>query len=145
MSSQRRYTLTKTEEPAEDDMDIFSALREYNEAQVGPSGHRPLIIFVRDETGAIVGGIKGSTSRGWLHVTLLVVREEARRQGWGSELLTAAEEAARERGCGNAYLDTFSFQARPFYEKQGYSVFGVLEDYPPGHKCYFMQKRLDAA
>jgi hypothetical protein len=50
-------------------------------------------------------------------------------------------EAIR-RGCRGAYLDTFSYQARPFYEKLGYAVFGTLDDYPPGHQRFFMRKRL---
>jgi endonuclease/exonuclease/phosphatase (EEP) superfamily protein YafD len=37
---------------------------------------------------------------------------------------------------------TFSFQARPFYEKFGYEVFATLEDYPPGHRKYFLRKAL---
>lgn len=40
-----------------------------------------------------------------------------------------AELYAVERGCTNAFLDTFSFQARPFYEKLGYRVFGILENH----------------
>ena len=32
--------------------------------------------------------------------------------------------------------------AKPFYERAGYSVFGILEDYPPGHTRYFMRKDL---
>ena len=39
-------------------------------------------------------------------------------------------------------LDTFDFQAKPFYEREGSSVFGVLEDYPPRHTRYFMRKDL---
>jgi hypothetical protein len=41
-----------------------------------------------------------------------------------------------------AFLDTFSFQARPFYEKLGYHVFGMLENHPAGHQHYFMTKQL---
>ena len=59
-------------------------------------------------------------------------------------MLEQAEVEAVNRGCKFAYLDTFSFQALPFYEKQGYAVFGVLEDYPEGKKRYFLQKRLVA-
>ena len=43
------------------------------------------------------------------------------------------------------WLDTFSFQARRFYEKLGYVVFGELPDYPAGHSRYFLQKRLGAS
>jgi hypothetical protein len=53
-----------------------------------------------------------------------------------------AELYAVERGCTDAFLDTFSFQARPFYEKLGYHVFGTLENYPTGHQHYFMTKQL---
>jgi hypothetical protein len=38
------------------------------------------------------------------------------------------------------HLDTFDFQAKDFYVKHGYEVFGVLEDCPEGHVRYFMKK-----
>ena len=53
-----------------------------------------------------------------------------------------AEAYSRERGCTDAFLDTFRFQARPFYEQLGYRVFGVLENHPAGHQRYFMTKQL---
>ena len=55
---------------------------------------------------------------------------------------TRAEAEAIRRGCLGAWLDTFSFQARGFYERLGYAVFGALADYPPGHDRFFMQKPL---
>ena len=55
-----------------------------------------------------------------------------------------AAEAIR-RGCWGAYLNTFSYQARPFYEKLGYQVFGTLDVYPAGHQEFFMRKRLGEA
>jgi hypothetical protein len=39
------------------------------------------------------------------------------------------------------FLDTFSFQARGFYEKLGYRAVGVLDNHPAGHQHYFMTKR----
>lgn len=45
------------------------------------------------------------------------------------------------RDCHSAWVDTFSFQARGFYEKLGYTVFGQL-DYPPEHRRFFLEKRL---
>ena len=72
------------------------------------------------------------------------VRDDLRRCGVGRELMAQAEARATERGCHSAWLDTFSFQARGFYEKLGYVEFGTL-DYPPMHKRHFMKKRLVAA
>src|SRR6516162_4989777 len=78
----------------------------------------------------------------WLHVKTLAVATPARGHGFGKELMKRAELYAVERGCTDAFLDTFSFQARPFYEKLGYRVFGTLENHPAGHQHYFMTKRL---
>jgi hypothetical protein len=38
--------------------------------------------------------------------------------------------------------ETLSFQARPFYEKLGYKLFGELVDYPKGHTTYCLVKKL---
>jgi hypothetical protein len=47
------------------------------------------------------------------------------------------------RGLSNpAHLTTHDFQARPFYEKHGYTVFGQLKDLPRGRVKYYMQKTL---
>ena len=69
---------------------------------------------------------------------------DLRRQGLGKELLRRAEDEARACGCVGAHLDTFSFQARGLYEKQGYAAFGALPDCPPGHARFFLSKRLGA-
>ncbi|MGL4930048.1 MAG: GNAT family N-acetyltransferase, partial [Plesiomonas sp.] len=38
--------------------------------------------------------------------------------------------------------DTFSFQARPFYEKQGYRSVMTLTDSPIHHERYYLTKTL---
>lgn len=70
------------------------------------------------------------------------VAEEARGRGIGTQLLTTGEDHAKARGCRHAWLDTFSFQAPDFYAKRGYIVFGELEDYPPGHRRFFLRKAI---
>ena len=60
----------------------------------------------------------------------------------GSQLLEAAESEARLAGAHNAYLETYSFQARPFYEARGYTVAGQIADLPPGGTYYLMRKAL---
>ena len=117
-------------------------LRNYNTSQVGDSDRISLLITLLDSKNEFSGGLFGKISRQWLFIDTLWIAEQARGRGQGRELLQAAEEEARARGCGNAWVDTFSFQALSFYERNGYVVFGELSDYPPGHKRYFLQKRL---
>ena len=56
-----------------------------------------------------------------------------------------AEQEARRRGCRYAQLTTYSFQARGFYEKLGYSVVGQMDDYPPGRRSLWMRKDFEPA
>jgi GNAT superfamily N-acetyltransferase len=124
---------------------VEDGLIAFNDAAAGPHDWRPLTLSVRrDGEGAVVGGLVGRTFFGWLFVSLFYLPPDLRRQGLGKELLRRAEEEARARGCVGARLDTFSFQARGFYEKQGYAVFGTIPDCPPGHARFFLSKRLDA-
>jgi hypothetical protein len=51
-----------------------------------------------------------------------------------------AETEVKSRGCSHAFLSTYSFRARGFYEKFGYRVVGQLDDYPPGQSYYWMRK-----
>jgi GNAT superfamily N-acetyltransferase len=55
--------------------------------------------------------------------------------------MARAETWSRERGLAGMWLDTFAFQARPFYEKLGFSVFGEIENHPRGSSRFFLQKR----
>jgi hypothetical protein len=59
--------------------------------------------------------------------------------------MASAEPAARDRGCRGAHLDTFSFQAAPFYRALGFTLGRALEDYPPDFRRLFIRKRLNGA
>ena len=104
---------------------------------------RPLAVLLSyPDSDAVVGGLYGSTWMSYLYVNLLFVPEKMRGAGVGRKLMMEAEAEAIRRGCRAAALDTFSFQARGFYERLGYSVFGTLHDYPPGHSRFYLAKRL---
>ena len=124
---------------------IHVGLRAYNEQYAGPPGTRRIAVYARDEAGAAVGGLEGQLRWGWLYVDNFWLPEALRGQGLGSALLSAAERVALDHGCTGCYLDTFEFQALPFYERQGYTVFGVLNGYPPGFRRYYLQKALGPA
>ena len=87
-----------------------------------------LVVFkVTDSDGSIIAGCNLIVNC-WrvADLDILWVEESYRRQGIGSALIREAERAARERGCRFMTLGTFGFQARPLYEKHGFSVCGIL-------------------
>ncbi len=119
-------------------------LAEFNDGDVGASGRQALAVLVRDESKAIVGGISGYTAWGWLYVQWLWVDALQRGRGMAGRMLEAAETEALARGCHGALIDTFSPVAAKTYERQGYSRFGELADFPIGRSRIFLQKRLSA-
>ena len=125
---------------------IAGPLVAFNHARIGGTeAYRPLVILLSDpESDEIAGGLHGKTAFFHLWVDLLFVPESMRRTGIGRKLMAQAEAEAVRRGCHAAVLDTFSFQARGFYERLGYSVFGTLDDCPPGHSRFYLTKRLGA-
>jgi GNAT superfamily N-acetyltransferase len=122
---------------------ILAGLRAYNEQHAGPANFTRVNLFLRDASGAVQGGLIGRRAWNWLFVELLWVAEELRGQGFGGRLLDQAEREARAAGCTRVLLDTFEFQARPFYEARGYRVFGVLDEFPPGFHRYYLWKNLE--
>jgi GNAT superfamily N-acetyltransferase len=116
----------------------------HNVASTGQTEWYPVAFFLKGENGELMGGLLGDIWAAWLHVRTLGIAARARGHGFGKELMKCAETYAVERGCTDSFLDTFSFQARPFYEKLGYRIFGTLESHPTGHQHYFMTKKLDS-
>jgi predicted N-acetyltransferase YhbS len=120
---------------------IAAPLLQYNETQAGPSQNRTLVLVIRDDKNAVIGGLWGATSYGWLYTQMLAVPESLRGQGVGTQLMRQAEQEAWRRGCLHAWVDT-QFGARPFYERLGYKVFAELHDYPPSFSRTFLKKTL---
>ena len=125
-----------------DEAAVRRGLLAFNERHIGPSDEQPVRLVVRDATGVVVAGLLGETLWGWLHVDKLWLASDVRGQRLGTRLMAAAEALAIERGCWGATLHTFEHQARPFYEKLGYELFGTLEGYPAGTRQYYLFKRL---
>lgn len=120
---------------------LIQHLVSFNQRHVGKLNWQKFAFFIQDDRGEILGGLSGETFWGWLFIAHIWVTESLRGKGYGRELMKRAEQEAVNRGCQHAYLDTYDFQALGFYQKVGYQVFGVLEDFPEGHTRYFLQKR----
>ena len=133
-------------DPADDIIQtIKSGLRDFNRSALEPEvfyDYAKIAIVARDPDGSITGGIVGEFIWGGLKIETVWVAQEKRGQDIGSGLLRQAEETARQRGVSLLFLETASFQARAFYEKNGFSVYGQLDNYPPGCTWYHLKKNL---
>jgi GNAT superfamily N-acetyltransferase len=126
-------------------VEVRSGIRGADPADVGARDWRPLGIAIRSPDRMLLGGLYGATMWNWLLIDGLWVAEGLRGRGLGRRLLLAAETVAATRGCRGAWLGTFDFQAREFYERLGYTMFAELSDFPPGHTHYHLRKSFGQA
>lgn len=124
---------------------IDMKLAEFNNRQV-PFTQEPSLLhqnYLIKDGETIIAGLKADIYY-WriLFIEVLFVEEQYRGQGLGSALLKKVEDEARALGTTLAHLDTFDFQAKDFYIKHGYQLFGSLDDCPPGHQRHYLKKRL---
>ncbi len=144
-----------TAAPTENDIEqIKIGMRKFNSNFIPQQKLRALGIFVEDEQGEKLAGIVAETVGNWMYIQILWVDESLRGQDVGTQLIKEAEEEAQARGCRYALVDTLSFQARPFYERMGYSMQLALEDYvadirapadaPSAHTRFYLTKKFSA-
>ncbi len=98
-------------------------------------------IVLASKKGTLLGGARGMVRMGSVEVRGLWLDEDLRGSGHGLKIIQRLEEVARSNGARSALLDTYDFQARNFYQKLGYEVFGVFP-YPDGTERYYMRKTL---
>jgi GNAT superfamily N-acetyltransferase len=122
---------------------VVRGLSAHNQARVGPRNPKPLALSLRDESGAIVGGLLGELKWEWLHVDLFWIDEAHCGAGHGEAMLRQAEQEARDYGARGVYLTTLSIQAPEFYARLGYREYGHIADYPvAGHRLHQFTKAL---
>lgn len=90
--------------------------------------------------------IGGIVAKKWLnttHISLLALEKDYRQQGLGTELLKKAEAFALTEGSQLITINTQDYQAKDFYLRFGYEIFGELKDCPfEGTTKYYLVKRL---
>lgn len=107
---------------------------------IEPDAPQQVAVLLRDQSGALVGGLIGQAMWGWLNIRLLWVSETFRSKGHGGRLLRAGEDEGARRGCHHARLEVFSPDALRFYLREGYATYGILADYPKGHTRHCLAK-----
>ena len=131
-------------EDGKDPENIIKLLDEkiyaYNSNKINRHDGELFSKIVLDKNGNIIAGIAGWTWAGACEITFLWVSEEQRNNGIGKKLLLAAEDEAKRKDCNIILLRSYSFQAPLFYEKNGYKVESIIENFPNGYRYYILEK-----
>lgn len=140
---QIELTCNPTHEEAET---LSRAIREFNAAAIPDlepvEAEKRFHVLTKSESGEVLGGIRATCFWNTLHIELLWLSEGLRGSGIGRQLVEAAEKFARQNGCENAFVETTSWQARPFYQKNGYRHVATLNGRPRGHASHYLSKTL---
>ena len=124
---------------------LIDRLVEYNLSQVKSEQEENFIdlsMKAVEDDKIIAGIIAKMYCWNIVYVDTLWVDPDYRGRRIGEMLLTMLENEAKLKGAKLVHLDTFDFQAKDFYLKQGYEIFGKLEDCPENHCRYYMKKAL---
>jgi len=124
---------------------LWNGLVKFNRQQAGPLKYSRTVLSVRDGKRQLLGGLILQSYWRESYIELLWLSARARNSGFGSKLIEEAERRARRRGSRLIHLNTYSFQAPGFYQKQGYRRFGRMAGSPPGESRHFYVKRLRAS
>jgi len=136
-----------TESPSLEDLKTLSqGIQSYNQKhlpdEVVFEPDTRFAVFAKNDKGIVVGGIRANAYWNYCIIELLWLSEEVRGKGAGSQLMQQAEVFAKNKGFEYIRTETVSFQAKPFYEKLGYTVYGELKDLPKGCTTYCLVKKL---
>ena len=125
----------------ESDKFVYEQLKEHNANRVGRD-KAPVSLYFKNENHDIVAGLTGRTQWGALVIEILWVHQDYRGQSLGERLINRATEVALQQSCQNMVVETMGFQAKDFYLKQGFEIFGVVDHSEPAFCCYYLKKML---
>ena len=142
MSGAAARVVVERSNQAKASRELWNGLVKFNRQQAGPLKYSRTVLSVRDGKRRLLGGLILQSYWRESYIELLWLSARARRSGLGSKLIEEAERRARRRGSRLIHLNTYSFQAPRFYEKQGYRRFGGMSGSPRGESRRFYAKRL---
>lgn len=135
-----------TKPNASDAKAISKGIMDFNQLKVPDlepiEAEVKFFVFARNELSAVIGGVRATCFWNTMHIELLWLSEECRGKGIGKALIVSAENFAKEHNCEKVFVETTSWQAKPFYEKVGYKHIATLNDRPKGHASHYLTKDL---
>jgi GNAT superfamily N-acetyltransferase len=138
----REYQVENTKDSQRILQILEDKIYEYNSSKTNRSGGNIFSRIVRNDDGEVIAGVAGWTWAGACEITLLWVQENLRKKGLGKLLLDAAEDEARNNNCSVVLVRSYSFQAPKFYQRHGFTIEHITDNFPEGFQYYFLLKRI---
>ncbi len=121
---------------------LMAGMKAFNNAAIPDLNSHRIVAAIRDDAGKVVGGVVGRLAGDSVYMEVVYNDASVRGTGMGRKMMLLAEAEAKKLGAAEAWLYTMSFQAKPFYEKLGYTQFAELKWLNGKHKHHFMRKDL---
>lgn len=121
---------------------VSSELESYTKKIVPELEHNHQhLSFVYESEGVVLGRIVGFIHWNFLQIELFYVSDNTQGKGIGTKLLNHVEAIAKEQGVSYIFLETMSFNAPKFYEKNGYQLVGRIDNSPLENQTRFFYKK----
>ena len=120
---------------------VREGILAFNESIIGERD-KNFSIFLKNDSGKIFGGIQAFVDTESIYIDVLWVDGNLKKKGYGTKLLNAAEQEAINNGCMFSLVDTWDFQAKEFYFKNGYEPIAEIKNYWLSHSKIFLRKNL---
>lgn len=104
--------------------------------QYRKKGYTDTFGFYALQDDQVIGGMIAHKKMQWLDVDILYVNQNFRKNRVGSHLIDKASEYCKQEDLVGIHLYTLDFQAKGFYEKQGFSHIATIENWPRGITRY---------
>lgn len=121
---------------------LIEGIKTFNREAMPGMKSKTLTVAIRDAHGTLHGGVVGRIAADSMYVEVVWNDDAVRGTGMGRKAMLMLENEARKHGATESWLYTMSFQAKPFYEKLGYSQFAELPWNDGLHARHFMRKDL---
>ena len=119
---------------------IKKGIIDYNSPFFGSNPSQPFTNYIKNLKSEVIAGLTGFYKGKYVRIDLFWVHNELRHQGLGKKLILELEEFSKAKGCCHIQLDTFDFQARPFYEKLGFECIGTISSWVEDRRLSLYEK-----
>lgn len=128
---------------------IEQKLNHHSHKNCSIISEQPYTIFITTIDEKIIAGVTGKIIE-YAHLgkscktSAMWVDEKHRRHGLGTKIMDELTQYAKNNNCKNMHLETYEWQAKPFYEKCGFVTVATAPNVQKmrGLEQYYMRKDL---